>query len=313
MGIDKDWYDEWTQKVKRLPVTMKNVLGSGWETDQENGWKDATWEIMRGENWEALVDLMENTVKMFKLLNDADNVFAKLTENESVEQTAVDCPLDKEATYCEESLADMESVSSASDSSSLRLRIQIYDQKLSDTESDDDESGSSAVNSYKEENTRPTDKRQNVIVFLPAEMDCSTQDKEIEKALTYLGCDKDNIVNTEMIRDRGEDCNGKVVLRVQMDTVKQASKALANAYKLKNYPVPGIYIAKDMTYHQRLKMRELVRTLRFKIEMLPKYRWKIVDWEVVNVGLFKKNEHESMKLALIDSSSASLVSSSGTG
>ena len=287
----------------------ENVLGSGWETDQEKGWKDATWEIMRGENWEALVDLMENTVKMFKLLNDADDIFAKLTENESVQQTAVD----KEATDCDESLADMESVSSASDSS-FRLRMQeILDRKWPDTESDDDESGSSAITSYKEENTRPTDKRQNVIVFLPAEMDCSTQDKEIEKALTYLGCDKDNIVNTEMIRDRGEDYNGKVVLRVQMDTVKQASKALANAYKLKNYPVPGIYIAKDMTYHQRLKMRELVRILRFKIEMLPKYRWKIVDWEVVNVGLFKKNEHESMKLDLIDSSSASLVSSSGTG
>ena len=77
--------------------------------------------------------------------------------------------------------------------------------------------------------------------------------------------------------------------------------------------MPGIYIAKDMTYHQRMKMRELVKTLRSRIERFPKYRWKIVDWEVVNVGLFKKNEHESMKLDLIDSSSASLVSSSGTG
>ena len=56
-------------------------------------------------------------------------------------------------------------------------------------------------------------------------------------------------------------------------------------------------------------MRELVRILRFKIEMLPKYRWKIVDWEVVNVGRFKKKEQDS-KFDLMDS--ASLVSSSGS-
>ena len=204
-------------------------------------------------------------------------------------------------------MADIELVSTTSESPFFQFPF--VDGKSSDTESDDsDESGSSSI-SYKEENTRPTDKRQNVIVFLPADMDCSIQDKEIEKALAYLGCDKDSIMNTEMIRDRGEDCNEKIVLKVQMDTVKQASKALANAYKLKNYPLPGIYIAKDMTYHQRLKMRELVRILRFKIEMLPKYRWKIVDWEVVNVGRFKKKEQDS-KFDLMDS--ASLVSSSGS-
>ena len=93
----------------------------------------------------------------------------------------------------------------------------------------------------------------------------------------------------------------------KMNTVKQASKALANAYKLKNYPVSGIYIAKDMTYHQRLKMRELVKTLRYRIEMLPKYRWKIVDWEVVNVGRFKKQEQD-FKHDLMNSYSGSLDS-----
>ena len=96
--------------------------------------------------------------------------------------------------------------------------------------------------------------------------------------------------------DRGDDYNGKKsVLRVQMDTVKQASIALANAYKLKNYPLPGVYIAKDMTYHQRVKMRELVKTLRWRIDHQPKYRWKIVDWEVVNVGYFKQVQESESK------------------
>ena len=44
--------------------------------------------------------------------------------------------------------------------------------------------------------------------------------------------------------------------------------------------------------------------------VLPKYRWKNVDWEVVNVGRFKKQEQEC-KLDLMDSSSGSLVSSAG--
>ena len=295
---------------------MDNVLGRGWEADQKNGWKDATWEIMRGENWDRLIEIMENTVNMYKLLNDADYIIANSTTNNDVNRLSADT----EATEFEESSADRESVSNASDSLSCTIDRKLLPSEDMEPYNDldplplyDDESGPlsvcSAISSYKEENTRPTDKRQNVIVFLPADMECSIQDKEVEKALRYLGCEKHSILNTEMVRDRGEDCNGKIVLRVQMNTVKQASKALANAYKLKNYPVTGIYIAKDMTYHQRIKMRELVRTLRSKIELLPEYRWKIVDWEVVNVGRFKKQEQEYM-LDLMDSVSGSLVISS---
>ena len=55
---------------------MDNVLGRGWEADQKNGWKDATWEIMRGENWDRLIEIMENTVNMYKLLNDADYIIS---------------------------------------------------------------------------------------------------------------------------------------------------------------------------------------------------------------------------------------------
>ena len=89
-----------------------------------------------------------------------------------------------------------------------------------------------------------------------------------------------------MVRDKAEDCNiyDKIVLRVRMDSVKQVTKALANAYKLKRYP--NIYIARDMTFHQRSKLRDLVMKLRLNISLQPEYRWKIVDWEVVKVGLF---------------------------
>ena len=180
--------------------------------------------------------------------------------------------LEETENWKESTMEDIESVSCASVSVSPSL--------------------SSGIAVGKKDRLRSIDKRQNVMVFLPAYMDCCIQETQIEKALSYLGCEKESIMSTEMVRDRGNDSNEKIVLRVQMDTIKQATKALANAYKLKNYPVSGIHIAKDMTYQQRLKMRELVRTLRSKIEMLPEYRWKIVDWEVVNVGLFKKQKKE---------------------
>ena len=138
-------------------------------------------------------------------------------------------------------------------------------------------------------NRTRTDRRRNVMVFLPC-LHSLNNDKEVENVLTYLGCDKASIQDTEIVRDRSEYYDEKIVLRVQMDSVEQASKAFANGYKLKYYDGPKIFIAKDMTYSQRIKLRELVMMLRENIRLEPKYRWKIVDWEVVKVGLFKKRD-----------------------
>ena len=291
--------------MEGLPDTLNYALGRDWEADQKNGWKDKTWEIIKGKNWDALIQLMDNTVKMFNLITDANDLLAKATTNDSVKESATTVSIcdklddiksavdrlsaNKEAADSEESLANLDSLSDGSNplSSCCKLWSAV------DIGSDKDEPAFGAI-APEEEKARPIDKRQNVIVFLPTVLDY-TQDEEIEGMLTYLGCEKDSILTTEMVRDRDDDYNGKSVLRVQMDTVKQASIALANAYKLKNYPLPGVYIAKDMTYHQRVKMRELVKTLRWRIDHQPKYRWKIVDWEVVNVGYFKQVQESESK------------------
>ena len=55
-------------------------------------------------------------------------------------------------------------------------------------------------------------------------------------------------------------------------------------------------------------MRELVKTLRWRIDHQPKYRWKIVDWEVVNVGYFKQEQESESKLDTMNRISGSFGS-----
>ena len=302
MEIDNDRYGEWKGKVGKLPDYFKFCLGKNWEADQKNGWKEATWTIMHGRNWDALIALMDKTVSMWTMLTEADDLLSNSITKGSVTETATICEkLDDMKEAMDDMKVAMDKMCEDKEDANwkeLLERAENWKEPSEDSESVSHASVplsvSSEIATCKKERLRSIDKRQNVMVFLPANMDCCFQETEIEKALSYLGCEKESIMSTEMVRDRGDDSNEKIVLRVQMDTIKQATKALSNAYKLKNYPVSGIHIAKDMTYQQRLKMRELVGTLRSKIEMLPEYRWKIVDrdWEVVNVGLFKKVETE---------------------
>ena len=303
MEIDDEWYDEWKEKVKEVPDTMKFLLGRDlWETDKKNGWKNSAECIMRGRNWDAVIGLIENTMKMWEMLTEADDLIAKSIIKGSVTDKEVITKLSEI-----ESKTDILSDRLMPDSTICEKLDDIklvMDKLCADKESDHRSTSSENAeldnaapesvpgrNPFvKKDGVKRKDRRQNVMVFLPAYMDSPRQDKDVENALSYLGCDRGSILDMEMVMDRSDDCNGKIVLRVQMDTVKQASKALANACQLKNYSVPGIYIAKDMTYYQRIKLRELVKKLRSNIEMLPKYRWKIVDWEVVSVGLFKRKE-----------------------
>ena len=62
----------------------------------------------------------------------------------------------------------------------------------------------------KKDGVKRKDRRQNVMVFLPAYMDSPRQDKEVENALSYLGCDRGSILDMEMVMDRSDDCNGKI-------------------------------------------------------------------------------------------------------
>ncbi len=293
-----EWYDEWREKVRKVPNTMSVILGKDWETDKDNRWTESCYNIIRNEQYDFLTGLLDYTTKMMALLSEAENFIAS-SINEPVKDTEVIVKL-KEIESKTDILFD-KIMPDSKICEKLENIKQGMDKLCAERDTKNNApSEKSAEMSIERDGSVPhygvkrSDKRQNVMVFLPTDRDSCDFDEKVEDVLTYLGCDKESIQEIEVVRDKGDDCDDKIVLRVHMDSVKQATKALANAFKLKRYP--GIYIARDMTIHQQIKLRDLVRKLRSKIQLQPKYRWKIVDWEVVNVGLFNpKYQKEELK------------------
>ena len=133
---------------------------------------------------------------------------------------------------------------------------------------------------------RKKGRERNVMVFI--EDFCSkSYYEEIEAALTYINCDKGQLKEVEIVRDRVEP-EDKVILRLRMNSTEAVSSILDNASKLKSYYGPKMYMAQDLNYVERQRLRKLVRILREKIDEEPENYWKIVDGEVKIVGVMKK-------------------------
>ena len=73
-----------------------------------------------------------------------------------------------------------------------------------------------------------------------------------------------------------------------MNSTEAVSSILDNASKLKSYYGPKMYMAQDLNYVERERLRKLVRILREKIDEESENYWKIVDGEVKIVGAMKK-------------------------
>ena len=115
--------------------------------------------------------------------------------------------------------------------------------------------------------------------------------QEIGAALYYLDCDKGQLKDVEIVRDR-EEHEDKIVLRLRLNSTKAVSSILDNASKLKSYYGPKMYMPKDHNYFGRSRLRKLLRLLRQRIDKEPDNYWKIVDEEVKNVGaMWKKKLH----------------------
>ena len=80
----------------------------------------------------------------------------------------------------------------------------------------------------------------------------------------------------------------KIVLRLRMNSTEAVASILDTASKLKSYYGPKMYMAKDLNYVERQRLRKLVRILREKIDEEPENYWKIVNGEVRIVGIMRK-------------------------
>jgi hypothetical protein len=134
--------------------------------------------------------------------------------------------------------------------------------------------------------SRKKGRERNVMVFI--EDFCSeSYYEEIEAALNYLDCDKGQLKEVEIVRDRVEP-EDKIVLRLRMNSTEAVASILDAASKLKSYYGPKMYMAKDLNYVERQRLRKLVRILREKIDKEPENYWKIVNGEVRIVGTMRK-------------------------
>ena len=280
---------EWKENVGDATRIISTILGRNWESDK-TGLVD---EIIRRKQYDTLQGVLETMGKMFALLSKAELMITTPDRNESALSDSFIMDVTRKLDQID--LSHMQTREKLDD-----IKAVLDDNaKLPDKESTTSYSGSMSgeTDNMETESVKvKLDKRHNVMVFLPGNFVEPTYHKEVENVLTYLGCQKESILDTEIVCDRSDDPNQKIVLRVRMNSVEQASKAHANAYKLKNYSGPNIFIAKDMSFHHRMKLRELVNDLRHKILMLPEYRWKIVDWKVVKTGEFKRRTNRTFSV-----------------
>ena len=124
--------------------------------------------------------------------------------------------------------------------------------------------------------------------------------EKIEAALTYLDCDKGQLKEEEIVRDRVEP-EDKIVLRLRMNSTEAVASILDIASKLKSYYGPKMYMARDLNYVERQRLRKLVRILRERIEEEPENYWKIVDGEVKIVGTMRKKVLHGKRSKLCES------------
>ena len=93
------------------------------------------------------------------------------------------------------------------------------------------------------------------------------------------------VMHDDKTRGHGQ----KIALKLCFENAQQVSKVLANAYRLKHYNRMRVFLAQDLAFAERMKLRNLVKLLRENILNYPTCRWKIVKDQVVNVGVFKNS------------------------
>ena len=276
-------------------VWQKEVRESASAIDRlmEHGKEELVYTIMKGECYDDLEELIRHTLRMKSLLLKAEETFSTNIEEEIEEKeqheevmSTLNCIHSKICTVDNYVNGRLRETMEAVNMEVKEVRKSTNTIVEGIAEKEQTESEDNPQNLLKPMLVKAAkDKRYNVMVFLPGGSESSSYSGQIGDMLTYLGCDKEAMVGIEVVRDSG-DVDKKTVLRVQMDSIEQASKILANAHKLKNYE-ENLYIAKDLKFSERIKLRELVSILRQKICEDPSHRWKIIDWQVVKIGLFK--------------------------
>ena len=265
--------------IKRL-----DFLGNNWENDLD----DIQDRIMKGRWWDGLIELLNGSVEMKRLLiisrkivNTKEEVTSRIEEKLDDLKATTSMGFGKlsESQTIEKKVDTLQNTT-VTMANELEKLVKMSKQELKEEVTDRIDT---AVASISQRKVRD----RNLIMFIDNSEDDNEIDygAEIRAVFKYLGVE-DEYQEAHVIQD-GKARNQKIALRIHFDDDRIVSKALAKAHSLKFYR-SKVFLARDMSFFERMKVRNLVKLLREKILCDPTHRWKIINGEIVNVGIFKK-------------------------
>ena len=259
--------DKFTTEIDSVIKELDFLNGGNESEPWEDGHERVITDIMQGNWYDGLECLLKSAMKMKKLLlhvRESSRSVNEVTDKSSTSSLSVASQEEGEE---EETDEEEEETKTAEDSCQMKETVGL---------------------AKYEHDYRRRCRERNVMVFI--EDYCSNSYyEEVEAALSYLDCEKEQLKEVEIVQDKTEP-EDKIILRLRLNSTEAVSSILDNASKLKSYYGPRMYMAKDLTYVERQRLRKLVRILREKIEEQPENYWKIVDGQVKVVGIMRKKK-----------------------
>ena len=262
----------WKEEARSCVDTIRRLA-----TDED----DLIFTIMKGNCYDQLRELIDAAKRMKRLILSAEQTFSTKIVDEPGES-------DERLDNMHETILDVKSsVEKCLVNTMETVKMEIEEIREStntivaymDNEKSQKEQEESVKPARKWTEVR---RRQcNLMIFGSFEQgdDYSTEVKEI---LIHVGV---NIRANEfyITEIKTGESNGKSILRVEFDSPDPVQIAMMNARRLKSFD-KRVYIANDLSYQERARLRVKVQELKVKIEQQPETYWTIKGCRIVSLG-----------------------------
>ncbi|KAL5258972.1 hypothetical protein ACHWQZ_G009440 [Mnemiopsis leidyi] len=266
----------WKEEARSCVDTIRRLA-----TDED----DLIFTIMKGNCYDHLRELIDAAKRMKRLILSAEQTFSTKIIDESGESEEKD---DERLDNMHETILDVKSsVEKCLVNTMETMKMEIEEIREStntmiaymDNEKSQKEQEETAKPARKWTEVR---RRQcNLMIFGSFEQgdDYSTEVKEI---LKHVGV---NIRANEfyITEIKTGESNRKSILRVEFDSPDPVQIAMMNARRLKSFD-KRVYIANDLSYQERARLRVKVQELKVKIEQQPEIYWTIKGCRIVSLG-----------------------------
>ena len=280
----------WKEEARSCVDTIRRLA-----TDED----DLIFTIMKGNCYDHLRELIDAAKRMKRLILSAEQTFSTEIVNESGESDEKD---DVRLDNMHKTILDVKSsVEKCLVNTMETVKMEIEEIREStntivaymDNEKSQKEQEESVKPARKWTEVR---RRQcNLMIFGCFEQrdNYSTEVKEI---LIHVGV---NIRANEfyITEIKTGESNGKSILRVEFDSPDPVQIAMMNARRLRSFD-KRVYIANDLSYQERMRLRVKVQELKVKIEQQPEIYWTIKGCRIVSLGPRRTSDLVEQKLEI---------------